>query len=126
MTGAIFMTLFQVIVSAESTRAAGAAHVHLSYRESIAMETVKVSSKGQIVIPKELREAHHITPGMEFVVSTVGDEIRLRPAPLFTPTTHEQAAGCLHRKGRKPMTDAEMNKAVRKRVKRLDDVTKIR
>ena len=92
----------------------------------MAMETVKVSSKGQIVIPKELREAHHITPGMEFVVSTVGDEIRLRPAPLFTPTTHEQAAGCLHRKGRKPMTDAEMNKAVRKRVKRLDDVTKIR
>ena len=88
------------------------------------METVKVSSKGQIVIPKKLREAHHITPGMEFVVSSVGDEIRLRSAPLFTPATHEQAAGCLHRKGRKPMTDAEMNKAVRQRAKRLDDATK--
>lgn len=90
------------------------------------METVKVSSKGQIVIPKELREAHHITPGMELVVSTVGDEIRLRPAPLFNPTTHDQAARCLHRKDRKPMTDAEMNKAVRQRAKRLDGTTKTR
>jgi len=88
------------------------------------METVKVSSKGQIVIPKELRQAHRITPGMEFVVSTVGDEIRLRPAPLFAPSTHEQAAGCLHRKGRKPATDAAMNEAVRERAKRLDDGTK--
>ena len=90
------------------------------------METVKVSSKGQIVIPKKLREAHHITAGMEFIVSSVGDEIRLRSTPLFTPATHEQAAGCLHRKGGKPMTDAEMNKAVRQRAKRRDDATKPR
>jgi len=88
------------------------------------MTIVKVSSKGQIVIPKELREGHHITPGTEFVVSAVGEEIRLRPAPLFAPTTHEQAAGCLHTNGRKPITDAQMNKAVRQRAKRLDDATK--
>ena len=88
------------------------------------MATVKVSSKGQIVIPKEMREAHRITPGMEFVVSTVGDEIRLRPAPLFAPSTHAQAAGCLRRKGRKAPTDAAMNEAVRARAKRLDDATK--
>lgn len=47
------------------------------------METVKVSSKGQIVIPKEMREAQGITAGTQFVVSAVGDEIRLRPAPLL-------------------------------------------
>ena len=88
------------------------------------METVKVSSKGQIVIPKKLREAHHIAPGTVFVVSAVGDEIRLRSTPLFPPTSHEQAAGCLHKKGRKPTTDAEMNQAVRQRAKRLDDATK--
>jgi len=88
------------------------------------MATVKVSSKGQIVIPKELREAQRVTPGMEFVVSTVGDEIRLRPAPLFAPSTHAQAAGCLRRKGRKATSDAAMNEAVRARAKRLDDATR--
>lgn len=88
------------------------------------MSTVKVSSKGQIVIPKELRQAHHITPGTELVISAVGEEIRLKPAPLFVATTHEQAAGCLHRKGRKPVTDADMNNAARQRAKRQDDATK--
>jgi len=88
------------------------------------METVKMSSKGQIVIPKELREAQRITPGMEFVVSTVGDEIRLRPAPLFAPSTHAQAAGCLRRKGRKAPSDTAMNEAIRARAKRLDDASK--
>ena len=92
--------------------------------KAVTVETVKVSSKGQIVIPKQLREAHRIAPGMEFVVSTVGDEIRLRPAPLFAPSTHEQAAGCLRRKARKPATDAGMNAAVRERAQRLDDATK--
>jgi len=88
------------------------------------MTIVKVSSKGQIVIPKELREGHHITPGTEFVVSAVGEEIRLRPAPLFASTKHAQVAGCLHRKGAKAVTHTEMNKAVRQRAKRLDDATK--
>ncbi|HUF80355.1 MAG TPA: AbrB/MazE/SpoVT family DNA-binding domain-containing protein [Burkholderiales bacterium] len=88
------------------------------------METVKVSSKGQIVIPKEMREAQGITAGTQFVVSAVGDEIRLRPAPLFAPSTHAQAAGCLRRKGRKAPTDAQMKAAVRARAKRLDDAAK--
>ncbi len=39
-----------------------------SYQNEALMETVKVSSKGQIVIPKAIREARHITPGTEFVI----------------------------------------------------------
>lgn len=38
------------------------------------METVKVSSKGQIVIPKAVRDAKHITAGTELAVSVVGEQ----------------------------------------------------
>ncbi|MGE4552998.1 MAG: AbrB/MazE/SpoVT family DNA-binding domain-containing protein [Desulfovibrionaceae bacterium] len=37
------------------------------------METVKVSSKYQIVIPKEIREAMGIRPGQRLRVFAVGD-----------------------------------------------------
>lgn len=37
------------------------------------METVKVSSKGQIVIPKALREAGHIQAGTELIISAIAD-----------------------------------------------------
>lgn len=39
------------------------------------METVKLSTKGRLVIPKEIRKARHLAAGTEFVVSFVGDEI---------------------------------------------------
>lgn len=45
------------------------------------METVKLSTKGQLVIPKEIRDAHHLAAGTEFAVSFVGNEIRLTPLP---------------------------------------------
>ncbi|MES2561807.1 MAG: AbrB/MazE/SpoVT family DNA-binding domain-containing protein, partial [Pseudomonadota bacterium] len=50
------------------------------------METVTVSSKGEIVIPKALRKAFAIVPGTQFVISAEGDGIKLRPASIFRPT----------------------------------------
>lgn len=71
------------------------------------METVKVSSKGQVVIPKSIRQAHRITAGTALVVTTVGDEIRMTPALGIEPTTVDEVAGCLYRKERKKLSDAE-------------------
>ena len=71
------------------------------------METVKVSSKGQVVIPKSIRETHRITAGTALVVTTVGDEIRMKPALRIEPTTVGEVAGCLYRKGRKKLDDSE-------------------
>ena len=59
------------------------------------MDTVKLSSKGQIVIPKEIREAKHFTAGTEFLVSCVEREIRLTPAPVFPRTKVENGLGML-------------------------------
>jgi len=42
------------------------------------VDVVKVSSKGQIVIPKEIREVLGIVPGSRLVVMLTDDEILLK------------------------------------------------
>lgn len=58
------------------------------------METVKLSTRGQLVIPNEIRKAHHLAAGTEFVVSFVGDEVvqalkMLMGLPNFKPKSFE-------------------------------------
>ena len=76
------------------------------------METVKVSSKGQIVIPKSLRDVFAIVPGAQFLISADGDEIRLRPAPALNPTRVIDGLGLLARKGRKKMSEEDTKNAI--------------
>ena len=50
------------------------------------MPTVKVSSKFQVVIPREVRESLHITPGQEVEVLLYENRIELipiKPMPLM-------------------------------------------
>ena len=42
------------------------------------VDIVKVSSKGQIVIPKEIRESFGIVPGRKLIVFTRDEEILLK------------------------------------------------
>jgi AbrB family looped-hinge helix DNA binding protein len=90
------------------------------------MVIVKVSSKGQIVIPKALRESRHIKTGAVFVITTVGDELRLTPAPVFEKTSIKNAAGILHRSGRKYLSEEKTKQAIRQVIETLDNVTKAR
>jgi len=58
------------------------------------VETVKLSTRGQLVIPNEIRKAHHLAAGTEFVVSFVGDEVvqalkMLMGLPNFKPKSFE-------------------------------------
>ena len=59
------------------------------------METTKLSSKGQIILPRAVREAHRWQPGTEFIVEDTGDGILLRPARSVAPTRIEEVAGRL-------------------------------
>lgn len=43
--------------------------------------TVKMSTKHQIVVPREAREALGITPGTRLLVSVQNDVVELRVAP---------------------------------------------
>ena len=88
------------------------------------METVRLSSKGQIVIPKGIRESLHLTAGAEFLVSFLGDEIRLMPVPVFPRTRVEEVAGALAASGRKRLTAEETDAAIARLLLDADAASK--
>lgn len=59
------------------------------------METTKLSSKGQVIIPKHIRESHHWDTGLELQVIEFEGGILLKPKYAFTQTTITEVAGCL-------------------------------
>ena len=81
------------------------------------METITLSSKGQVVIPKHMRQNAHLSVGDELSISYVGGEIRLRPLAAQTTSELDRVAGCLARTGRKLMNDEEIKLAIKKRLK---------
>lgn len=80
------------------------------------MEITKLSSKGQVVLPKSVRDAMRWKAGTEFTVEAVKDGVVLRPRRPFRPTTVEEVYGCLKYHGR-PKTLQEMDEAITKEVK---------
>lgn len=83
------------------------------------MTTVRVSSKGQIVIPRELRAAFHIEAGSELTIVAEGDEIRLRQADQrFARTDVAAGLGLLAKPGRKAPAPTEIKRAVGEMLKR--------
>lgn len=88
------------------------------------METVKLSTKGQIVIPKEIREAARLEPGMEFAIVFVDGQIQLTPVPAVKPTSFQEVAGCLHRPDRQPLDETQQKTAIARVLKARDDASK--
>ena len=88
------------------------------------METVKLSTKGQLAIPREIRKAQHLAVGTEFVISIVGNEIRLTPLPMFPRTTVAAAAGLLAKRGRKGISEAKTRARISKTLKARDASTR--
>lgn len=58
------------------------------------MATTRLSSKGQVVIPKSVRQAHQWRPGTKFVVEEMSGGILIRPLQTFPPTTLKEGLGC--------------------------------
>ena len=81
------------------------------------METVTLSSKGQLVIPKAVRDDAHISAGSRLEVQYVDGEIRLRPLPDETVVSLDAVAGCLFKPGRKRLSDAQTQAAIRAKLK---------
>ncbi|WP_082627951.1 AbrB/MazE/SpoVT family DNA-binding domain-containing protein [Pseudohongiella spirulinae] len=49
------------------------------------MNTTRLSTKGQVIIPKHIRETHHWDPGMEFQVVEFEGDVLLEPKAAFSP-----------------------------------------
>lgn len=84
------------------------------------METTKLSSKGQIIIPKWLRDAYRWETGLEFVVIDTGEGVLLKPSRPFEPTSLEDVAGSLPYTG-KPRTIEEMEDDLQRGIKEAWD-----
>ena len=81
------------------------------------METTRLSSKGQIVLPRSIRAAKAWHAGQPLEVVSTDDGVLLRPLKAFAPTRMEDVAGCLRYKGQ-PKTIEDMDAAVRTEAKR--------
>ena len=75
------------------------------------MQKTKMSSKGQVIIPKNLRDIYKWEIGQELAIIDTGDGILLKPAQLFKETKLEQVVGILRYSG-KPITLEEMEGAI--------------
>ncbi len=81
------------------------------------MEKTRLSSKGQVILPKAVRQAHDWPPGTEFSVEEFEDGVLLRPLKPFQPTRVEDVFGCLRYEG-PPKTLAEMEETIGEEVRR--------
>jgi antitoxin PrlF len=78
------------------------------------MAIATLTSKGQITIPKVVRETLNLHTGdkLEFVVTGEGN-VLVRPVTKKV----DDVFGRLHKPGRKPVSIQEMDAAIRKRIR---------
>jgi AbrB family looped-hinge helix DNA binding protein len=84
------------------------------------MEVTRLSTKGQVVLPKAVRDSHAWRPGIELVIEDAGDGVLLRPAARPAASTLDEVFGCLKPQGKfqaKPKTLAQMEAAVAREIK---------
>jgi len=81
------------------------------------MDTIRLSSKGQLVIPKAMRERVGAEAGAVFAVRYADGEIHLKPLPVQAGSSLDEVAGCLARPGRKPLSESKTRAAIQARLK---------
>lgn len=83
------------------------------------MQTVTLSSKGQLVIPKAVRELTHISAGDELFVVCVNGEIHLKPtaARNSAATSLEDVAGCMAKPTRQRLSEAQTRARIASKLK---------
>ncbi len=80
----------------------------------------RVSTKGQVILPKAIREKRQWNAGTELVVEETAEGVLLKPADLFPRTEPDRVFGMLAYSGR-PKTVEEMNAGVLAEAKRRHD-----
>lgn len=79
--------------------------------------TTKVSTKGQVILPKAVRDRKHWTPGTPLIVEVTEDGVLLKSARLFPITKPEEVFGMLKYDG-PPLKIEDFNEVLSREVKR--------
>lgn len=80
-------------------------------------QTTKLSTKGQVVLPKSLRVAHRWKPGTEFFVREQGAGILLTPKSATASRNWDSLIGCARYTGRRKSLK-EMDEAIAAEARR--------
>lgn len=76
-----------------------------------------VSTKGQVILPKALRERRHWNADTKLIARETDEGVLLTRAPAFTPTRPDNVFGVLP-KPHKPVSAEDMDAAVRAEARR--------
>ncbi len=82
------------------------------------VETTKLSSKGQVIIPKHIRESHRWDTGLELQVIEFKGGILLKPKAPFERINIDDIAGFLQYSGPKK-TDENIQEAMRQAARKV-------
>lgn len=81
--------------------------------------TTKMSSKGQVVIPEEMRKRLHLEPGHQFVVLAENDTIILKTIMPPSPEEFSAMLEKTHKAVKKAgITKDDLNKEIKKARKK--------
>lgn len=75
----------------------------------------RLSSKGQVVIPQEIRKMNHWLPGQELIAVNTDEGVLFKPKRAFAATTVEDLTKFRPYKGKTKSVE-EMNDAVREQI----------
>lgn len=79
--------------------------------------TTTLSTKGQVILPKTIRQKRRWEAGTQLIVEDTAEGVLLKPAPAFTPTKPEDVFGSLPYRGR-PKTLKQMEAGIAAEAKR--------
>ncbi len=79
--------------------------------------TITLSTKGQVSLPKSIRQRRQWDVGTRLIVEDTPEGVLLRAAPVFKPTRSEEVFGSLKVAG-PPKTLEEMDAAVAAEARR--------
>jgi AbrB family looped-hinge helix DNA binding protein len=82
--------------------------------------TTRVSTKGQVILPKAIRQKRQWNPGTELVVEETAEGVLLKPATVFPQTDPDKVFGMLAYSG-EPKTIEKMNASVLAEARRRHD-----
>lgn len=61
--------------------------------------TTRLSTKGQLIIPKDIRDRHGWAPGVQLEIEDRGDHVILRSPESVPRTTLDDILGCMRYRG---------------------------
>lgn len=79
--------------------------------------TTTVSTKGQVTLPKAIRDRRHWPAGTELAVEDTPEGVLLKTNPIFAPTRSSDVFGSLRYNGRAKSL-ADMEKGIAAEAKR--------